>query len=294
MSPAALLFELGTNRADRVKAALQAVPAQAEGLREILPARLADCAARTAADPLDESVAEAFWWMFVAAALRVPGCHASIVRLFQLNDDVSYPRWGDLTTEDGPVILADTFEGEVGPLIELADDEDSGPWNREAALRALIRLTEEARIERGVVIDLITRQLENLLLRLSRGLRDDTDPKQLDNLVTHATHLCEAVAFDLPEPALAPLVRRVVQAGLFDRRMCSVDELEDGFAGRDRVRPERRPSIPVDIWRRVCWWHCFAPRRVGKGKLRKEKSKTGRNEPCPCGSGKKFKKCCGA
>jgi uncharacterized protein len=23
-------------------------------------------------------------------------------------------------------------------------------------------------------------------------------------------------------------------------------------------------------------------------------SKTGRNAPCPCGSGKKFKKCCGA
>ena len=24
------------------------------------------------------------------------------------------------------------------------------------------------------------------------------------------------------------------------------------------------------------------------------KSKTGRNEPCPCGSGKKYKHCCGA
>lgn len=24
----------------------------------------------------------------------------------------------------------------------------------------------------------------------------------------------------------------------------------------------------------------------------KSKSKTGRNDPCPCGSGKKFKKCC--
>ncbi|MDD3234623.1 MAG: SEC-C metal-binding domain-containing protein [Candidatus Omnitrophica bacterium] len=23
-------------------------------------------------------------------------------------------------------------------------------------------------------------------------------------------------------------------------------------------------------------------------------NKVGRNEPCPCGSGKKFKKCCGA
>ncbi len=26
----------------------------------------------------------------------------------------------------------------------------------------------------------------------------------------------------------------------------------------------------------------------------RESPKTGRNDPCPCGSGKKFKKCCGA
>ena len=25
-----------------------------------------------------------------------------------------------------------------------------------------------------------------------------------------------------------------------------------------------------------------------------EREKIGRNDPCPCGSGKKFKKCCGA
>ena len=27
--------------------------------------------------------------------------------------------------------------------------------------------------------------------------------------------------------------------------------------------------------------------------IRRDKPKTGRNEPCPCGSGKKYKKCCG-
>jgi uncharacterized protein YecA (UPF0149 family) len=27
--------------------------------------------------------------------------------------------------------------------------------------------------------------------------------------------------------------------------------------------------------------------------IRLEKPKVGRNEPCPCGSGKKYKKCCG-
>ncbi|MBN1347578.1 MAG: SEC-C domain-containing protein [Phycisphaerae bacterium] len=27
--------------------------------------------------------------------------------------------------------------------------------------------------------------------------------------------------------------------------------------------------------------------------IRREQPKVGRNDPCPCGSGKKFKKCCG-
>ena len=36
---------------------------------------------------------------------------------------------------------------------------------------------------------------------------------------------------------------------------------------------------------------------AGDGTLRrmpKKASKPGRNDPCPCGSGKKYKKCCGA
>lgn len=32
----------------------------------------------------------------------------------------------------------------------------------------------------------------------------------------------------------------------------------------------------------------------GQQPIRRESPKVGRNEPCPCGSGKKYKKCCGA
>lgn len=32
---------------------------------------------------------------------------------------------------------------------------------------------------------------------------------------------------------------------------------------------------------------------ITPGPVRREQPKVGRNEPCPCGSGKKFKKCCG-
>ena len=31
----------------------------------------------------------------------------------------------------------------------------------------------------------------------------------------------------------------------------------------------------------------------GEGALHISNEKVGRNDPCPCGSGKKFKKCCG-
>jgi len=36
-----------------------------------------------------------------------------------------------------------------------------------------------------------------------------------------------------------------------------------------------------------------APRRVAAEPVRRESPKVGRNDPCPCGSGKKYKKCCG-
>lgn len=32
---------------------------------------------------------------------------------------------------------------------------------------------------------------------------------------------------------------------------------------------------------------------VGEAPIKREEPKVGRNDPCPCGSGKKFKKCCG-
>ena len=34
--------------------------------------------------------------------------------------------------------------------------------------------------------------------------------------------------------------------------------------------------------------------RGGVKTVKREASKVGRNSPCPCGSGKKYKRCCGA
>jgi uncharacterized protein len=39
------------------------------------------------------------------------------------------------------------------------------------------------------------------------------------------------------------------------------------------------------------WW---LPQRKAASTIRREEAKVGRNDLCPCGSGRKFKKCCGA
>jgi SEC-C motif-containing protein len=39
------------------------------------------------------------------------------------------------------------------------------------------------------------------------------------------------------------------------------------------------------------WW--FTDGAIVNNTYRRDQPKVGRNDPCPCGSGKKFKKCCG-
>ena len=40
-------------------------------------------------------------------------------------------------------------------------------------------------------------------------------------------------------------------------------------------------------------WRFSDGKIVGPEPKRREEPKVGRNDPCPCGSGKKYKQCCG-
>ncbi|MBI5479467.1 MAG: SEC-C domain-containing protein [Deltaproteobacteria bacterium] len=65
---------------------------------------------------------------------------------------------------------------------------------------------------------------------------------------------------------------------------------EELYPPADFVRATSRPWRPEDaraILDRLCWLYAYdVPRHAAKA--------PGRNEPCPCGSGKKYKRCCGA
>jgi hypothetical protein len=102
-------------------------------------------------------------------------------------------------------------------------------------------------------------------------------------------------------------LRRAYDEGLIEPGFMSVstlDEVEAGPHGK-WIEQHRKLQPPIsDVAEETSWWQCFSKSDSAhqQAEIAQEHSnqqsvhsqKTGRNDPCPCGSCKKFKKCCGA
>ncbi len=97
------------------------------------------------------------------------------------------------------------------------------------------------------------------------------------------------------------LMARDLQEGLLGLSVMRGIELPE--AGTWRAQRERAKERAFDYWENPSReddgsWVDGALDELGGGSggaipLRREAPKVGRNDPCPCGSGKKYKKCCG-
>ncbi len=66
------------------------------------------------------------------------------------------------------------------------------------------------------------------------------------------------------------------------------------FIARYRMNNQEFAHQEVSRFRRVDGDWKYVDGYIPKPKQRIVENKVGRNDPCPCGSGKKYKKCCGA
>jgi hypothetical protein len=119
------------------------------------------------------------------------------------------------------------------------------------------------------------------------------------------------ICVDIEAVQVFPELRRAYADGLADPSIMKPEELDDAAAGPRGEWLERfRESYPpiTDVVEATSWWQCMADNpwtamtndaAVEKAQSQWEPQpfrsnpKVGRNDPCPCGSGKKFKKCCG-
>ncbi len=65
------------------------------------------------------------------------------------------------------------------------------------------------------------------------------------------------------------------------------------FVASYRVGDARRKHHEVAISRKVEEGWVYVEGAPGGGTIQRESPRVGRNAPCPCGSGKKYKRCCG-
>ena len=326
MNAEILLDHLASDDAARVKAALQAAPELAAELAALLPDKLVEMARRLESNPKDPTLEQAFWWMILAGSLEVKATHGALVRLFSSAEDHEDRLWGDLVTEDAKILLADTYAGDPQPLEALAANRAVSVWCRDAAVQSLAILTSRKQLTTEELTAIYTRLRDVVLREASETKPLDDDfypPAQV------ATHLLMAASVDLGEPSLKAVLWPLVEANLCDEFMCGLDEIEAGFTGKKQPIPGWDLPIGKDLWDHVKKWPFFdevegrpvydygakdadeendgddenAPVALDWAQpptyplpltVVRTTPKVGRNDPCPCGSGKKFKKCCGA
>jgi hypothetical protein len=204
---------------------------------------------------------------------------------------------GDVATQDGARILAAVCDGDLEPIKRLVLNRDADEFSRGVAVAALALLGVWGEIPRDTTVDYFT-----WLAR--EGL--EREPSYVwSALATESADIEALAAF--------PELRRAYDEELVDPQTVDRSELDDVEASTLGQRLERMKDRypPIDdIAEATSWWARFGTmashRRaeelalIGAGELdrgRREPyrapQKVGRNEPCACGSGQKYKKCCG-
>ncbi|MER9654053.1 DUF1186 domain-containing protein [Mesorhizobium sp. M0152] len=208
---------------------------------------------------------------------------------------------GDAVTESLAPIIAGVFDGNVDALVDIIADRSVDEFVRDALFGAMTFLTWDGRIERG--------RTQQFLERFhNEKLADDGDYAWIGWL--------EAIAL-LALRDLVPLVDSAWDEGCVPEGV-----LEHHHFERDLLDAEQRPNdidrfhyanlgyiddvlVALDWtrgsgfgdgvgldgedrqspWLDRNWYTNMTP-------VTNPLRDVGRNDPCPCGSGKKFKKCC--
>ena len=242
--------------------------------------------------------------IYLLAQFREPRAYEPLVRLAR------HPAidglLGDTIGEDLDAILAAVCGGDTRLIEELIEDDNMNEWVRGAAVRSLAALMC-AHIRSS-------EDISGYLGRLLRGRLTRNPSFVWDAIV--------AVCVDLRMAEHLDAIRTAYDEGLADP---GVDRFEDvkriivsrrGAETADRYEDDYR--MIDDAIAAMEKWICFKPDSARNAASRdddgdpkdaklvkadwdyqppepivRDVPKIGRNDPCPCGSGKKHKKCCG-
>jgi hypothetical protein len=251
-------------------------------------------------DPADENLL--FSGAHILGGARLTSGYRPFIALLAGPHDRVEHLLGDAITATLPRILAGMFDGDAEPLLSLIADAKVDQFIRDAALRAFAFLTFDGRVQRSEAEEFLTRfEQEGMapagdiawnawvtavallgLERLSPRVHAAFEEERVYAEFLDEDDYGELLAAALARPADATrfededlgYIEDVVQA----LELFPMEDVEE-FPGE----LEEFPGGDLED-RGVDW----VPGTPARNPWRD----VGRNDPCPCGSGRKFKKCC--
>jgi hypothetical protein len=247
--------------------------------------------------------------LYILGAARDSRACQPLLRLLRRPDDELDSLLGDAVTESMARIVAGVFDGDADALFSFITDRSIDEFVRDAVLDAVTFLTWEGRIERD--------RMRNFIGRFyAEKLADDDDFAWIGWLNAIALLGLRDLAplghsaWDEGRVPSGVLERRHFERDLLDaeQRPDDIDRfkhanlgyIDDVLVALDWTRGcgldegfepvEEDPSPwPDRTWPDRAW-----PDRAGSDMTPATNPwrDVGRNDPCPCGSGNKFKKCC--
>ena len=201
---------------------------------------------------------------------------------------------GSATTETSHRVMANVFDGDPRPIRDIIQDPNADEFVRSRMFDALVILAFRGELDRTEISDFL------------RSCFNDLQPREFSAVWDGWQG---AIAL-LGLADLQPLVQEAFRNDFIDDTITSIKDFEDdlrrALAG-DPLESWRRSEFEPfgDVVEELSDWAAFQPKQPRKhtaGDWRPDPwpatparnpfRNVGRNDPCPCGSGKKFKKCC--
>lgn len=233
----------------------------------------------------DDDVALLSYAFYLLASWREPRAYPLIVKWLSLPGEESFEIGGDIVTQDGSRILASVCDGDLEPIKAMIENRACNEWARSAGIDVLAILVAWQEVPRQTVIEYLGFLAHGGLARVA------SEP--------WGALACTCV--DLEADDLLPEIKRAFDEELIDPFLISEDEIDPERLEQPGERLAYFAGVhpPItDVAEAISWWSCFHKRRHRSTEPVSEPyiapAKIGRNDQCPCGSGKKYKKCCGS
>ena len=237
--------------------------------------------------------------VYLLAQFREQRAFRPLLDLFSIPGEILLDFFGDFVHEGLARVLASVNDGSIDLLkTKLIEDENVHEYVRAAALKTLTILVLTGESHREETIEYFRELFDGKLKR-------ETSYMWIA-LVVECLKL-------YPEE-LYEEIKKAYDDDLVERFFVNMEDVENAIKkGKEAViadsKSDRLYSLIDDTIHELETWACFkrtekkkkkqrddikaseVPPNLAASSVRKSR-KIGRNEPCPCGSGKKYKKCC--